>query len=130
MDRTAQDFTRSFYTLPPGGLDALLNSVIKALSLQERYSLVQACNFLVYLCLWCLNELINITSPQCTLINRSSVDEALAAEKQQMLQTYGRQIMKAVLEGFASVAPRRFVPVSKLNYYLADVLDRIASFRT
>ncbi|KAF8064415.1 armadillo-type protein [Lyophyllum atratum] len=92
MDRVAQDFTRSFFTLPPGALDALVNCAITALSLQERYSLVQACNFL------------------CTLIHRSSIDDALAAQKEQLLQVHGRRIMKAVLEGFASVAPRSVVP--------------------
>ncbi|KAG5635745.1 hypothetical protein H0H81_010228 [Sphagnurus paluster] len=90
MDRTAQDFTGSFYTLPPGALDALMNCAIQALSLQERYSLVQACNFL------------------CTFINRSSVIEALATEKEQLLRAHGMRIMKAILEGFANIAPRRF----------------------
>ncbi|KAF5376630.1 hypothetical protein D9615_007856 [Tricholomella constricta] len=104
MDRTAQDFTRSFYTLPPGALDALLNCAVKALSLQERYSLVQACNFL------------------CTLINRSSVEESLSAEKEQLLQVHGRSIMKAALEGFASVAPRSVVP--NLIEILGTLLSR------
>lgn len=47
--KVAQDFPRSFYTLPPGALDALINCTITALSLQERYSLVQASNFIVRL---------------------------------------------------------------------------------
>lgn len=45
--QTAQDFTRSFYRLPPGALDALMTCAIAALALQERYSLVSACAFLV-----------------------------------------------------------------------------------
>lgn len=45
--KTAQDFTNAFYALPPGLFDALIQCAIKALTLQERYSLVSACNFLV-----------------------------------------------------------------------------------
>lgn len=45
--QVAQDFTNTFYSLPPGALDALMHCAIEALSLQERYSLVSACNFLV-----------------------------------------------------------------------------------
>ncbi|KAG6814952.1 hypothetical protein H0H93_011532, partial [Arthromyces matolae] len=104
MDRIAQDFTRSFYTLPPGGLDALMNCTVTALSLQERYSLVQACNFI------------------CNLIQRSSVDTALAAEKDHLIQLNGRRIMKAVLEGFAAVAPRSVVP--NLIEILGTLLSR------
>ena len=43
-----------FYTLPPGLLDALVQFVIGALSLQERYSLVAASNFIVCLFLFLL----------------------------------------------------------------------------
>ena len=47
IPQVAQDFTGTFFTLPPGLLDALLQCAISALSLQERYSLVASCNFLV-----------------------------------------------------------------------------------
>ncbi|KNZ71941.1 Importin-13 [Termitomyces sp. J132] len=104
MDRVAQDFTRSFYILPPGALDALMNCTITALSLQERYSLVQASNFI------------------CNLIQRSSVDTALAVDKEHLIHLYGRRIMKAVLEGFASVAPRSVVP--NLIEILGTLLSR------
>ncbi|KAG6853078.1 hypothetical protein C0991_007008 [Blastosporella zonata] len=104
MDRTAQDFTRSFYTLPAGALDALMNCTITALSLQERYSLVQASNFI------------------CTLIQRSSIETTLVADKERLLQLHGRRIMKAVLEGFASVAPRSVMP--NLIEILGTLLSR------
>ena len=45
--QAAQDFTEAFYTLPPGLFDALIQCAISALALQERYSLVSACQFLV-----------------------------------------------------------------------------------
>lgn len=45
--QVAQDFTGNFYTLPPGALGALMQCTIRALTLQERYSLVAACTFLV-----------------------------------------------------------------------------------
>ena len=40
-------FIKAFYKLPAGALDALLELAINALALQERYSLVSACTFLV-----------------------------------------------------------------------------------
>ncbi|KAF8694667.1 hypothetical protein AX14_001961 [Amanita brunnescens Koide BX004] len=92
MDKVAQDFTNTFYSLPLGALDALMHCAIQALSLQERYSLVSACNFLT------------------SLIHRSSSHEELVSYKLQLLQTHGRTIMRAILEGFAGVAPRSSMP--------------------
>ncbi|TFK33337.1 armadillo-type protein [Crucibulum laeve] len=92
MDRVAQDFTSAFYNLPPGALDTLVRCAINCLELQERYSLVAACNFL------------------STLIHRSSVIEELAPHKAALLATHGPSIMRAVLQGFAAVAPRSVVP--------------------
>lgn len=104
MDRVAQDFTSSFYSLPPGALDALMNCAISAFALQERYSLVSACNFL------------------SALLHRTSVQESLSAEKERLMQAHGRSIMKAVLEGFAGVAPRSVVP--NLIEMLSTLLGR------
>ncbi|KAF8962197.1 armadillo-type protein [Flammula alnicola] len=104
MDRTAQDFTNSFYSLPPGLLDALVQCAIRALSLQERYSLVAACNFV------------------STLIHRSSVSDELSAHKTALLTTHGRALMRAVLQGFAGVAPRSVVP--NLIEILGTLLSR------
>jgi hypothetical protein len=36
-----------FYQLPPGALDVLMQCTMTSLSLQERYSLVATCTFLV-----------------------------------------------------------------------------------
>lgn len=44
---------------------------------------------------------------QSALLHRTSVQESLSAEKERLTQAHGRSIMKAVLEGFAGVAPRR-----------------------
>ncbi|KAF8637543.1 hypothetical protein AX17_002750 [Amanita inopinata Kibby_2008] len=92
MDRVAQDFTNTFYSLPPGALDAVMQCAIQCLGLQERYSLVSACNFLH------------------TLIHRSSIHEELIPHKRRLLETHGHTIMRAVLEGFAAVAPRSAMP--------------------
>ncbi|KAK2462484.1 hypothetical protein APHAL10511_005454 [Amanita phalloides] len=104
MDKVAQDFTDTFYSLPPGALDALMQCAIQALSLQERYSLVSACNFL------------------SSLIHRSSVHDELVPHKRQLLQTHGRAIMRAILEGFAGVAPRSAMP--NLIEMLGTLLNR------
>ncbi|PFH48182.1 hypothetical protein AMATHDRAFT_66058 [Amanita thiersii Skay4041] len=104
MDRVSQDFTDVFYSLPHGALDALMQCAIQALSLQERYSLVSACNFL------------------SSLIHNSSVHEELKPHKRRILQTHGRAIMRAVLEGFAGVAPRSAMP--NLIEMLGTLLNR------
>ncbi|KAG6844171.1 hypothetical protein H0H87_009290 [Tephrocybe sp. NHM501043] len=46
----------------------------------------------------------------------------LAADKERLLQVQGRRIMKAVLEGFASVAPRSVMP--NLIEILGTLLSR------
>ncbi|PPQ95113.1 hypothetical protein CVT25_011656 [Psilocybe cyanescens] len=104
MESTAQDFTNAFYALPPGLFDALIQCAIKALTLQERYSLVSACNFV------------------STLIHRSSLTDELIAHKTAFMAAHGRSIMKAVLEGFAGVAPRSVVP--NLIEMLGTLLSR------
>ncbi|EAU87903.1 hypothetical protein CC1G_01550 [Coprinopsis cinerea okayama7 len=92
MDRVAQDFTKSFYALPPGMLDLLMQCAISALALQERYSLVSACNFM------------------SNLIHRSSLTSELSTHKNNLLMAHGRAITSAVLHGIAGVAPRSVVP--------------------
>jgi len=92
MDRVAQDFTSAFYSLPPGALDALMQCAITSLALQERYSLVSACNFL------------------SSLIHRTCIHEELTPDKTVLIQRHGRSIMRAILCGFAGVAPRSATP--------------------
>jgi len=104
MERTAQDFTSAFYSLPPGALDALMQCAISALALQERYSLGAACNFLT------------------TLIYRSVLLDELAEDRKRLLQTHGRSIMRAVLRGIAGVAPRSVCP--NLIEILSTLLTR------
>jgi len=44
---------------------------------------------------------------QSVFIQRTSLHADLAQDKEQLMQVHGRRIVRAVLEGFASVAPRR-----------------------
>ncbi|KAJ3573233.1 hypothetical protein NP233_g2568 [Leucocoprinus birnbaumii] len=92
MDRVAQDFTGQFYQLPEGALDTLMQCAITALSLQERYSLVAASNFL------------------SSLIHRSALTDELMPHKCALVAAHGRSLMHAVLQGFAGIAPRSVVP--------------------
>lgn len=92
MDRIAQDFTGQFYQLPEGALDALMRCAITALSLQERYSLVAASNFI------------------SSLIHRSALTAELMPHKCALVATHGRTLMRAVLQGFAGVSPRSVAP--------------------
>ncbi|KAF5368680.1 hypothetical protein D9757_010224 [Collybiopsis confluens] len=88
LDRVVQHFAGNFYLLPPGAFDALMQYSIRALALQERYSLVAACTFL------------------SALINRSYTQPDLTPYREQFIATYGRSIMRAVLSGLAGQAPR------------------------
>ncbi|TFK73053.1 ARM repeat-containing protein [Pluteus cervinus] len=91
MDRAAQDFTSAFYSLPDGALTTLLQCAVSSLGLQERYSLVAACTFLA------------------TLIHRSTVHSELIPARDQVMNDHGQAIVKAILWGFAGVAPRSAV---------------------
>ncbi|KAL0571967.1 hypothetical protein V5O48_009993 [Marasmius crinis-equi] len=88
LDRVAQNMPGNIYFLPPGGLDTLMQCAIRALTLQERYSLVAACSFL------------------STFIHRSYVHESLAAYRDRLINTHGRAITEAILSGLAGQAPR------------------------
>ncbi|KZT01812.1 ARM repeat-containing protein [Laetiporus sulphureus 93-53] len=88
MNTVAQHFVATFYQLPPELFNALMQCAITSLALQERYSLVAACTFLV------------------TLTNRTCSLDELSEAKQMIAQTHGRSIMKALLNDFAGAAPR------------------------
>ncbi|KAK7056364.1 hypothetical protein VNI00_002918 [Paramarasmius palmivorus] len=88
LDRVAQNLPGNFYMLPPGGLDALMQCAIRALTLQERYSLVAACTFL------------------STFIHRSYVHSNLESYRVQLINSHGRSITHAIVSGLAGQAPR------------------------
>ncbi|KAI0772392.1 ARM repeat-containing protein [Trametes elegans] len=85
-------FLPIFYRLPPDLFNALVQCAIGSLSLQERYSLTSACTFL------------------SSLVNRTATNDELTPAKAALAQTHGYQIMRAVLFGFAGVAPRSAMP--------------------
>ncbi|TDL27101.1 ARM repeat-containing protein [Rickenella mellea] len=87
MDMIAQHFTAVFFRLPSIAFDALIQCAIRALSLQERYSLVSACTFLG------------------TLINRTIPNEDLAPHGRAFIDVHGKATMRAILLGFAGLAP-------------------------
>ncbi|EGN94778.1 hypothetical protein SERLA73DRAFT_171188 [Serpula lacrymans var. lacrymans S7.3] len=88
MDTVAKNFVAAFYRLQPGALDTLMRCAIGSLSLQERYSLVSACTFLA------------------ALISKTANSDELGDASAMLIQAHGRPIMRAILCGFASVAPR------------------------
>lgn len=51
-----------------------------------------------------------IVSLKTTFIHRSSLIEEILPHKTALLATHGPSIMRAVLQGFAGVAPRSVVP--------------------
>ncbi|KAG2354786.1 ARM repeat-containing protein [Suillus spraguei] len=103
MDTTAKHFLVGFYRLPPGALDALMQCAVTSLSLQERYSLVATCTFLE------------------TLIRRTASSDELGDASSMLIQGHGRSILRAILCGFAGVAPR------SATQNLIELLSVIAS---
>ncbi|OBZ74388.1 Importin-13 [Grifola frondosa] len=88
MDTVALHFLAAFYQLPPELFNALVQCTISSLALQERYSLTAACKFLI------------------SLISRTYATDELTEAKAMLARVHGRSIMRAVLSGFAGVAPR------------------------
>ena len=62
---------------------------------------------------------------QCTFINRTSTNDDLAAAKVAFAQAHGIPIMRAVLFGFAGVAPRSAMP--NLTELLSTMLMRFTA---
>ncbi|RPD63454.1 ARM repeat-containing protein [Lentinus tigrinus ALCF2SS1-6] len=85
-------FLPAFYRLPQELFNALIQCAVSALSLQERYSLTSACTFL------------------SSIINRTASNEDLAGAKAAFAEAHGASIMRAILFGFAGVAPRSVAP--------------------
>ncbi|KDQ56073.1 hypothetical protein JAAARDRAFT_36863 [Jaapia argillacea MUCL 33604] len=104
MDTIAAHFIEAFYRLPPGAFDALMRCTIKALSLQERYSLVSACTFLI------------------SLVNRTTRSDDLGDAREILVQGHGKAIMRSLLFGFAGIAPRTATP--NLYELLSTLLAR------
>jgi len=78
--------------LPPEYSNALLDCATKAISLQERYSLVAGCKFLVI------------------FVKKSSTYETAPEAAQQLLAAHGQNIVDAIVHGIAGDAPRSAVP--------------------
>ncbi|EIN05146.1 ARM repeat-containing protein [Punctularia strigosozonata HHB-11173 SS5] len=104
MEKIAIHFIASFYRLPPGHLDSLMRCAIQALSLQERYALVSASTFLA------------------SLVNRTSSSDEVTEMKDTLALTYGYAILRAILSGFAGLAPRSCTP--NLIELLSTLLSR------
>ncbi|KAI6014180.1 armadillo-type protein [Pisolithus marmoratus] len=103
LDSVAKHFITIFYNLPPGALDALMQCAVRSLSMQERYSLVATCTFLE------------------TLVRRTASSDELGDTSTVLVHQYGRPILRAVLCGFAGVAPR------SATANLIELLSTIAS---
>jgi hypothetical protein len=109
MDTVAKNFVASFYRLPPGMFNALMQCSASSLALQERYSLVAACNFLGTL----LNKTFlattsPVSSPTSSLPSQEPTEpgELPRLAYQDLIQAHGREILRAVLAGLSGVSPR------------------------
>jgi hypothetical protein len=122
-----------------------MQCAISSLALQERYSLVSACNFLVSPKFPVLLDIFP-SAPyrlisQSSLIHRSSIHEELAPDKTVLIQRHGRSIMRAILCGFAGITPRSATPnliellstlvtrcLEESKVWIADILFAVSCF--
>ena len=115
-------FPSALFALPLAMFGSLMNTTVMALSLQERYSLVASCKFLVRFILHsrALHSRFlyqNALLKQC--FSGTRVEEADA-----LMMHHGRTILQALLYGVASVAPR-----STLQN-MSEILTQLSSKRT
>jgi len=115
-------FPSALFALPLAMFGSLMNTTVLALSLQERYSLVASCKFLVRfnLLFWALYSRFlyqNALLKEC--FNGTRIKEADA-----LMIHHGRNILQALLYGVASVAPR-----STLQN-MSEILTQLSSKRT
>lgn len=63
---------------------------------------------------------------QATLINRTSSKVELAEAKEALIQSHGRTILRAVLNGFAGIAPRSAMPnlIELLSSMISNCLQQ------
>ncbi|KAL5498163.1 hypothetical protein ACEPAH_2293 [Sanghuangporus vaninii] len=87
MEMVALHFSDTMFDMPSNAMNDLMAFTIRALSLQERYSLVSACKFLVY------------------LINRSLSSAELEEKARTLVQTRFRPVVKSILCGIAGASP-------------------------
>ncbi|KAF9037788.1 ARM repeat-containing protein, partial [Hymenopellis radicata] len=107
LDSITLDYIELFYDIPDATINALVQCSLRALTLQERYSLIAACNF--------LNK----------FLQRSFISEKLEDPRRRFVNMYGRDIMRAVLSGLAGVSPRSTTP--NLVDLLSTLLSRCVS---
>ncbi|KAG8821907.1 hypothetical protein FRC19_007021 [Serendipita sp. 401] len=99
----AHHFLVTIYRLPQNVLSSLLQRATIALGLQERYSLVGSCKFLV------------------TLLRETFANGDLTREADALMDIHGKQMISAVIYAVASSAPRSAtVNIGEVLYYLAS----------
>ncbi|GJE98643.1 hypothetical protein PsYK624_148780 [Phanerochaete sordida] len=104
LEMVTHHFIAVIYRLPADLWHATMQCAVGALALQERYSLVSACTFLA------------------SLVNRTALTADLGDAKDTLGAAHGRSIMRAVLAGFAGVAPRS--AAANLVEVLATLVQR------
>ncbi|KAF8591613.1 ARM repeat-containing protein [Ramaria rubella] len=92
METVTHHFTRALYELPGSLLSTLVQTAVGAFAIQERYALVAACTFLA------------------SLIRNTLADGNLVEQADVLMSLHGKNIVQALLSGFAGVAPRSALP--------------------
>ena len=118
----AHHFLTIIYRLPQDLLSSLLHHAITALSLQERYSLVGSCKFLVHISILS-RRCSRLTLVQLTLMRDTFSHGDLTREADALMELHGKQIAIALIYGVANVAPRSTIQ------NLSEVLHCMASRR-
>ncbi|KLO16646.1 ARM repeat-containing protein [Schizopora paradoxa] len=99
-------FPRILFEMGEERLDALMTCATRSLELQERYSIVSACSFMIQ------------------LIMKTMSNDSLAPLARPLLQRHGRNILHALLCGLAGLSPAS--TVQNLIELLATMNSRLA----
>jgi Importin 13 repeat len=106
----SQHFVSIFYQLPSGMFDVLIQCSIASLTLQERYSMVAGCSFLVSSFSSDLRPFFGLVVSQSSILLKTFNDDKLVEAKIMLVERYGRGIMHGILCGIAGVSPRSVIP--------------------
>jgi importin-13 len=126
MDEIARAFLHAMVILPAELSSGVLRCAIQSLSLQERYSLVGSCKFLVRCIIHPLPEqLTKCLLVKVTYIKGSMADAENLEPARACLRLHGQEMLEALVLGIVGEAPRSSVP--NLATVLATLVAKLPS---
>ncbi|KAF9513538.1 hypothetical protein BS47DRAFT_1393254 [Hydnum rufescens UP504] len=126
MDEITRTFLHAMVILPAELSSGVLRCAIQSLSLQERYSLVGSCKFLVCRIIHVMTEqLTKCLLVKVTYIKGSMEDAENLEPARACLRLHGQEMLGALVLGIVGEAPRSSVP--NLATVLATLVAKLPS---